>query len=102
MEVTKGSSVVQYGSFALNGALNVTTGYARDTPNTRFSFFYEGVGKPPVAAAQWWHRDGKFFQNPNALGFTFLHTQKFGSVDFVFGGMMQGSQSYLNKEYDYF
>ncbi len=102
MEVVKGSSVVQYGSFALNGALNVTTAYARDTPNTRFSFFYEGVGRPKVDSFGWWKRNGKFFESPNTIGFNFLHKQKFGDVDFVFGGMMQGSQSHLYKEYDYF
>ncbi len=102
MEVVKGSSVVQYGSFALNGALNVTTAYARDTPNTKFSFFYEGVGIPKVDSFAWWKKNTKFFDRPNTLGFNFLHKQKFGDVDFVFGGMMQGSQSHLNNEYDYF
>ncbi len=102
MEVTKGAAVVQYGSFALNGALNVTTAYARDTPNTMFSLFYEGIGKPPVDSFQWWKRGGKFFENPNTAGFSFLHKQKFGDVDFVFGGMLHGSQSYLNNEYDHF
>jgi iron complex outermembrane receptor protein len=102
MEVVKGSSVVQYGSFALNGALNVTTAYARDTPNTKFSFFYEGIGMPKVDSFAWWKKNTKFFERPNTIGFNFLHKQKFGDVDFVFGGMLQGSQSHLNNEYDYF
>ncbi|MES2620648.1 MAG: TonB-dependent receptor [Bacteroidota bacterium] len=101
MELTKGASTVQYGSSALNGVLNVTTSYARDTPSTRMSFWYEGLGKPPVDSFQWWKRDGKFFNNPNTLGMTFLHKQKFGSVDFVLGGMLQGSQSHLNNEYEH-
>jgi outer membrane receptor protein involved in Fe transport len=102
LEVSKGASVVQYGSFALNGALNVTTSYARDTPSTKFSFFYEGVGRPKVDSFGWWKRNGKFFESPNSIGMSFLHKQKFGDVDFVFGGMLQGSQSHLNNEYDYF
>ena len=102
LEVSKGASVVQYGSFALNGALNVTTSYARDTPSTKFSFFYEGVGRPKVDSFGWWKRNGKFFENPNSIGMSFLHKQKFGDVDFVFGGMLQGSQSHLKSEYDYF
>lgn len=102
MEVIKGASTVQYGSSALNGVINVTTAYARDTPNTHFTFFYEGMGKPPVDSFQWWKRDGKVFNNPNMMGMTFLHKQKFGDVDFVFGGMMQGSQSHNNEEYDHF
>ncbi len=102
MEVIKGASTVQYGSSALNGVINVTTAYARDTPSTRFSFFYEGMGAPPVDSFQWWKRGGKFFENPNTAGLSFLHKQKFGDVDFVLSGMMQGSQSHLNEEYDHF
>lgn len=102
MEVIKGASTMQYGSSALNGVLNVTTAYARDTPSTRLTFFYEGMGKPPVDSFQWWKRDGKFFSNPNLAGMSFLHKQKFGPIDFVLGGMLQGSQSFLNEEYDYF
>jgi iron complex outermembrane receptor protein len=102
MEIIKGASTMQYGSSALNGVLNVTTAYARDTPSTRFTFFYEGIGKPPVDSFQWWKRKGRFFDNPNTLGMSFLHKQKFGDVDVVVSGMMQGSQSHLNQEYDYF
>jgi len=102
MELIKGASTVQYGSSALNGVLNVTTSYARDTPNTKLSFFYEGVDRPKVDSFGWWKRDGKFFENPNTLGMSFLHKQKFGDVDFVFGGMAQGQQSHLSNEYDYF
>lgn len=102
MELVKGASTVQYGSSALNGVLNVTTSYAKDTPTTKFTMFYEGMGKPPVDSFQWWKRGGKIFDNPNMLGFMFLHKQKFGAVDFVFSGMMQGLQSHLQQEYDYF
>ncbi|MFN8285430.1 MAG: TonB-dependent receptor [Chitinophagales bacterium] len=102
VELVKGASTVQYGSSALNGVINVTTGYAKDTPITKFSFFYEAIGKPPVDSFQWWKRNGRFFENPNTIGFSFMHSQKFHDVDFVFSGLMQGSQSYLQQEYDYF
>lgn len=101
-ELMKGASTVQYGSSALNGVLNITTGYVHDTASTRFTFFYEGVGKPPVDSFQWWKHNGKIFENPNTLGFSVLHKQKFGDVDFVFSGMSQGQQSHLRGEYDYF
>lgn len=102
MEIIKGASTMQYGSSALNGVLNVTTAYARDTPSTHLTFFYETYAKPPVDSFQWWKRNGKFFENPNLAGMSFLHKQKFGTVDFVMGGMLQGSQSFLQSEYDYF
>lgn len=102
MELIKGAASMQYGASALNGVLSVTTAYARDTPMTRLTFFYEGMGKPPVDSFQWWKRGGKFFENPNTAGMSFLHMQKLGPIDFVFSGMMQGSQSFLNQEYDYF
>ena len=98
MELVKGAASVQYGSSALNGVLNVTTAYARDTPITKFTFYYEGIGKPPVASYQWWKRDGHFFQNPNNIGMSFLHSQKFGDFDLVVSGMMKGSQSYLQSD----
>lgn len=102
MEVVKGASTVLYGSSALNGVINVTTAYARDTPQTNFSFFYEGMGKPPVDSFQWWKRNGKPFESPNTFGMNFLHKQKFGTVDVVVGGMMQGSRSHLDEEHDHF
>ncbi|HLP22067.1 MAG TPA: TonB-dependent receptor [Chitinophagales bacterium] len=49
-----------------------------------------------------WKRKGKIFENPNTLGMMFLHKQKFGDFDFVFSGMLQGQQSHLQQEYDYF
>jgi hypothetical protein len=93
---------MQYGSSALNGVLNVTTNYAQDTPSTKFTFFYEGIGKPPVDSFKWWKRDGNFFNNPNTAGMSFLHKQKFGDIDLVVSGMLQGQQSYFKSEYDYF
>ena len=102
MELMKGASSVQYGSSALNGVMSITTDYATDTPQTKFTFFYEGMGKPPVDSFQWWKRGTGFFNNPNTAGMTFLHKQKFGDFDLVFGGMLNGSQSYQKDEYDYF
>jgi len=98
MELVKGASSVQYGSSALNGVLNVTTAYARDTPTTRITMYYTGTGKPPVDSFQWWKRDGHFFSNPNDIGMSFLHSQKFGDFDLVVSGMMKGSQSYLQGD----
>ncbi len=102
MELVKGASSVQYGASALNGVINVTTAYARDTPITKFSVYYEGYGKPPVDSFRWWKRDGKFFQNPNNIGMSFLHSQKFGDFDLVVSGMMKGSQSYLQSDDEYY
>lgn len=100
MELVKGASSVQYGASALNGVLNVTTAYARDTPITRLTFFYQGYGRPPVDSFQWWKRDGKFFQNPNTIGMSFLHSQKFGDFELVTSGMLKASQSYLQSDMD--
>jgi outer membrane cobalamin receptor len=98
IELVKGAASVQYGSSALNGVMNVTTAYARDTPITKIMLYYTGTGKPPVDSFQWWKRDGKFFQNPNDIGMDFLHSQKFGDFDLVVSGMMKGQQSYLQSD----
>lgn len=102
VELIKGASTVQYGASALNGVLNVNTGWASDTPTTKFTLYYEGIGKPPVDSFKWWKRDGKFLENPNNIGFSFVHKQKFGDFDFVLTSMMQGYQSHLNQEYEHF
>ncbi|MDB5284723.1 MAG: putative vitamin receptor precursor, partial [Bacteroidota bacterium] len=81
LEILKGAASVQYGASALNGVMNITTAYAADTPTTKFSFYYEGFGKPPVDSFKWWKRDGKFFTNPNRIGMNFLHSQKFGDFE---------------------
>jgi len=102
MELVKGASSVQYGASALNGVLNVTTAYARDTPTTRFTFFYQGIGKPPVDSFQWWKRDGKFFQNPNTAGMSYLHSEKIGDFEIVTSAMLKASQSYLQGDDEYY
>lgn len=102
VELLKGASSMQYGAGALNGTISVTTAYARDTPITKLTFFYEGIGKPPVDSFRWWKRDGKFFQNPNRIGMNFLHAQKFGDFEFVFSGMAQGWQSHLQSDYEHY
>ena len=100
MELVKGASSVQYGESALNGVLNVTTAYARDTPITKMTLYYTGTGNAPQASFQWWKRDGHFFQNPNDIGMNFLHSQKFGDFDLVVSGMFKGSQSYLQSDFE--
>jgi len=102
MELVKGASTLQFGSAALNGVLNVRTAYPRDTPETKFTFYYEGIGKAPADSIQWWKRDGKYFNSPNMAGMSFLHKQKIKDVDVVVSGMLQARQSYLDEEYEYF
>lgn len=101
MELVKGASTLQYGSSALNGVIQVRTAYPREEPQTKFTFYYEGIGKPPVDSFQWWKRDGKLFNAPNMAGMTFLHSQKIKDVDLVVSGMAQGMRSHLNEEYEY-
>lgn len=100
IEVIKGATSLQYGSSALNGVIRTSTGWAKDTAETRVTLYYEGLGKPPVDSFQWWKRDGQFFNNPNTIGANFVHKQKFGPVDFVVNGWMHSTQSHLNEEYD--
>ncbi len=102
VELVKGASSMQYGASALDGVLNVTTAYARDTPVTRFTFFYEGMGKPSAADYKWWKRDGNFFQNPNRAGMSFMHSEKSGDFEWAYSGMLQGQQSYLQNDNEYF
>lgn len=46
IEVLKGAASALYGSSALNGIINIRTGYAKSKPETKFSLFQTSFGKP--------------------------------------------------------
>lgn len=80
IEVIKGASSVLYGSSALNGIINIRTGYAKDKPITKVSLTHGIYDNPLRDTLRWWD------QNPYYSGLNFFHAQKFGHFDLVVGG----------------
>ncbi|MBK8225892.1 MAG: TonB-dependent receptor plug domain-containing protein [Flavobacteriales bacterium] len=82
VEVIKGASSVLYGSAALSGVINVRTAYPRAEPRTRATLFSGVYDTPGHAPAKWWDQN-----NPGISGASFYHSQQFGQLDLVIGGM---------------
>ncbi|MFZ5551930.1 MAG: TonB-dependent receptor [Bacteroidota bacterium] len=80
IEVIKGASSVLFGSSALNGIINIRTGYAKDKPITKVSLTHGVYDNPKRDSIIWWD------QNPFYTGVNFFHAQKFGQFDMVVGG----------------
>jgi outer membrane cobalamin receptor len=91
IEVIKGSASVLYGSSALNGTVNVRTGWPTDKPVTKFSF-YQGINSNPRRKETiWWDA----FSSPFTTGSFFSHKQKFGKFDLVWCGNLNANRSHL-------
>ncbi len=56
IEVLKGASSVLYGSSALNGIINVFTGYPSDKPETKAVLYYTHFMDPADPTKKWWTR----------------------------------------------
>ena len=81
IEIIKGASSVTYGSSALSGSINIRTAYAKDKPITKVNLSSGMYDSPSVDSAKWWKGIANF------SNMSFVHAEKFGQLDFVFGGM---------------
>ncbi len=89
IEIIKGASSVTNGSSALSGSINIRTAYPKDVPSTSASVYSGVYGAPPIAGSKWWTG------NANFSGVNFLHTEKFGQLDVVVGGMVLYDHGYV-------
>jgi outer membrane receptor protein involved in Fe transport len=99
IEVLKGAASALYGSSAMNGIINIRTGYAKDKPETQISTFGKTWGAPKVASAKWWGTDSSGIQQPVETGLSFLHRRKEGKWDLAFSGYMLYRDSYNKDTY---
>lgn len=81
IEIIKGASSVTYGSSALSGSINIRTAYPKDKPETKATLYSGLYDAPSVDNAKWWKGVANF------SGGSVLHSQRFGQLDFVIGGM---------------
>jgi outer membrane receptor protein involved in Fe transport len=99
VEVIKGASSVTYGSSALSGSINVRTAYAKENPVTMVSLSSGLYDEPSVAGTQWWKRTTGLNGIANFSNVSFVHAQKYGQLDLVFGGMMKYDHGYIGPPY---
>jgi outer membrane receptor protein involved in Fe transport len=99
IEVLKGAASALYGSSAMNGIINIRTGFARDKPETDFAIFGKVWGTPKDASKKWWGNDTSTLTQPVETGFSFCHRQKFNKLDFVLGAYGLFRDSYNRDTY---
>lgn len=93
VEVVKGASSSLYGSSALNGVINLQTGWARPKPVTEVTFYSGITGNPKEKYRKWWSD----YSQPFFTGAFASHRQRIGPVDVVIGTNYHYEKSYLES-----
>src|ERR1043166_7961553 len=97
IEVIKGSASVLYGSSALNGTINVRTGWPGRKPQTKFQLS-QGISQNYERSyINWWEPSTQ----PFSTSFFFSHKQAFGNFDLVASGSTYFNRSQLQYGDDF-
>jgi len=80
IEVVKGAASALYGSSALNGIINVRTGYAKSEPELKVSVFGRAFDAPKDKAKHWWAESDTV---PRELGASISFKRKIKKLDLV-------------------
>jgi outer membrane cobalamin receptor len=120
IEILKGAASALYGSSAMNGIVNIRTGFAKDKPETNAAVFSRIWGAPADPGMKWWGKDDSYTRfvrpserdNPNGPqidsflvdlpsenGFSFSHRRKMGKLDVVLNGYGLHRNSYNRDTY---
>ncbi len=99
VEVLKGAASALYGSSAMNGIINIRTGYAKDKPETEVAVFGKAWGNPKDEVKKWWGEDSSSIVQPVETGFSFIHRRKHNRLDFVLGAYSLYRDSYNRDTY---
>jgi outer membrane receptor protein involved in Fe transport len=111
IEVLKGAASALYGSSAMNGIINIRTGFAKDKPETDVAVFSQIWGNPKEEDnyypgeegskinRKWWGQDTSYIQVPIETGFSFCHRRKAGKLDMVIGSYGLYRDSYNKDTY---
>lgn len=100
IEVLKGAASALYGSSAMNGIINIRTGYAKDQPETSVALFSQVWGTPKNEAMKWWGADSSEIALPIETGFSVAHRRKEGKWDIVLGTYGLYRDSYNRQTYN--
>ncbi len=93
IEVVKGATSVLYGSAALNGSINVRSGWPGTKPETKVTMYQGIVDNPKRKETIWWERTTQPFNS----GAFFSHRQQFGNFDLVMSGNVHMVKSHLQQ-----
>lgn len=99
VEVLKGAASALYGSSAMNGIINIRTGFAKDKPETNAAVFSRIWGDPKDPAKKWWGSDTSGVQLPIETGFSLAHRRKAGKLDVVLSAYGLYRDSYNKDTY---
>jgi outer membrane receptor protein involved in Fe transport len=91
IEVIKGSASVLYGSSALNGTVNVRTGWGTQKPQTKIQMYQGVLSNPERKETIWWSRTS----HPMNGGMFYSHKQSWGKFDLVVCGNVNAVRSHL-------
>ena len=94
VEIIKGAASSLYGSSAMNGIINIRTGYAKSVPETKVAAFYTSYFSPEKKELAWWDKQ------PRGFGFSALHKQKFNKFDLVLGGYYLNDDNHNQATFD--
>lgn len=97
IEVIKGSASVLYGSSALNGTINVRTGWPSKKPQTKIQSYQGVMQNFERGYINWWEASTRPFNN----GILFSHKQTFGKFDLVLSGNLSATRSHLQFADDF-
>jgi outer membrane receptor protein involved in Fe transport len=94
VEIVKGAASALYGSSAMNGIINIRTGFAKSTPETKISTQYTTYLPPSDERKKWWT------QSPYDGTFSIGHKQKFGKFDLATSALYFNQSNYLKDCYE--
>ena len=94
IEVIKGASSTLFGSAALNGIINIRTGYATAEPVTKANVSYRHYMSPKDPNKKWWT------DAPNRINVGIVHKQKIGKLDLVANGFYEDFESFYEDGYE--
>ena len=101
IEVLKGAASALYGSSAMNGIMNIRTGFAKDKPETKIAIFGQTWGTPKDERMKWWgDPDTSGLVMPVQTGYNFVHRRKEGKWDLVLGSYGLYLDSYNRETYN--
>ena len=98
IEVLKGASSALYGSAALNGIINIRTGYATAEPQTKAYTSYTYFMDPQDDRKKWWGTD-ETIAAPYIVNVGLSHKQKFGKLDVVASAFAEKFERYVENSF---
>ncbi len=91
IEVIKGAASVLYGSSALNGTVNVRTGWGKEKPQTKIQIYQGILSDPKRLETKWWNNAS----HPMNQGLFYSHKQSWKKFDLVVCGNLNAVRSHL-------